>query len=62
MTNPKAKSDFRHKTPGDILGLLAKDQALAGRWADLTPLARNEWICWLLRSNKKKPESNTSKE
>lgn len=27
--------------------LLAKPKAIAA-WADITPLARNEWICWTI--------------
>ncbi len=35
-----------HKLPDDMRkALLAKPKALAA-WNDITPLARNEWICW----------------
>jgi uncharacterized protein YdeI (YjbR/CyaY-like superfamily) len=35
-----------HKMPDDLKkALLSSPQALAA-WADITPLARNEWICW----------------
>ncbi len=35
-----------HKMPADLhTALLANKSALA-RWQSLTPLARNEWICW----------------
>lgn len=43
-----ASPDFRHETPPDLEALLAADAALAARWQDLTPLARNEWICWTI--------------
>jgi hypothetical protein len=26
---------------------LAADKAALAKWEDLTPLARNEWICWV---------------
>jgi hypothetical protein len=26
---------------------LASDKAALAEWEDLTPLARNEWICWV---------------
>lgn len=35
------------KVPADLQqALLAHDDALAA-WRGLTPLARNEWICWV---------------
>lgn len=36
-----------HKLPADLKKvLLAHPDALA-LWEDITPLARNEWICWV---------------
>jgi uncharacterized protein YdeI (YjbR/CyaY-like superfamily) len=36
-----------HQTPPDLAkALTAHAQALAA-WQDITPLARNEWICWV---------------
>lgn len=36
-----------HKLPADLRATLsAKPKALAA-WEDITPLARNEWICWV---------------
>lgn len=35
-----------HKMPADLRkALVAEPKALAA-WESLTPLARNEWICW----------------
>jgi len=35
-----------HKMPADLhSALVAEPKALAA-WEDITPLARNEWICW----------------
>jgi hypothetical protein len=35
-----------HKLPADLRkALVASPKALAA-WEDITPLARNEWICW----------------
>ena len=35
-----------HKMPADLRkALLANPKALEA-WGDITPLARNEWICW----------------
>lgn len=36
-----------HKLPADLKkALLGNAEALA-KWNDITPLARNEWICWV---------------
>lgn len=43
-----ADPDFRHATSPEIKLLLDTDQALAEKWQALTPLARNEWICWTI--------------
>ena len=47
-----ASPDFRHRTPPDLLDLLKGSTALKARWDDLTPLARNEWICWMTSAKK----------
>ncbi len=36
-----------HKLPTDLRKVLSKDKALRAVWNDITPLARNEWICWV---------------
>lgn len=36
-----------HQVPADLLGALTADCAALTRWEDLTPLSRNEWICWV---------------
>ena len=36
-----------HKLPTDLRTELAKDKKALERWESLTPLARNEWICWI---------------
>lgn len=41
-----------HKLPKDMEGALgAKPRALK-TWEDITPLARNEWICWTISVKK----------
>ncbi|HMQ95934.1 MAG TPA: YdeI/OmpD-associated family protein [Candidatus Saccharibacteria bacterium] len=32
--------------PGDLEAALLADTAAQTAWNDITPLARNEWICW----------------
>ena len=44
-----------HKVPTDLKSVLASDSDLLVTWNDLSPLARNEWICWI--TIVKKPET-----
>ena len=36
-----------HKLPPDLKKALTADKAALAGWQDITPLARNEWICWV---------------
>ena len=36
-----------HSLPADMRKALAADGAALAAWEDITPLARNEWICWV---------------
>jgi uncharacterized protein YdeI (YjbR/CyaY-like superfamily) len=36
-----------HKTPKDVAVMLLTDSKTKATWDDITPLARNEWICWM---------------
>jgi len=41
-----------HKLPDDLhRALLSSPEALTA-WQDITPLARNEWICWTVTVKK----------
>src|ERR1700684_966305 len=35
-----------HDLPADLRKALAADRKALAAWEDITPLARNEWICW----------------
>lgn len=35
-----------HKLPGDLKKALTSAPKALEAWTDITPLARNEWICW----------------
>ena len=43
----KAASDFRHRMPSDLKAVLSTNSKVQLLWDKLTPLARNEWICWV---------------
>lgn len=36
-----------HTLPADLRSALAADAVALKKWESLTPLARNEWICWV---------------
>jgi uncharacterized protein YdeI (YjbR/CyaY-like superfamily) len=36
-----------HKMPSDLRKVLAADSKVLTLWEDITPLARNEFICWV---------------
>jgi len=36
-----------HTLPPDLRKALRCDKAALVEWLDITPLARNEWICWV---------------
>jgi hypothetical protein len=37
-----------HKLPADMRKALASSGKALAAWRDITPLARNEWICWTI--------------
>lgn len=41
-----------HRIPNDLRHILVADALALAAWVDLTPLARNEWICWLEAAQK----------
>ena len=36
-----------HKVPKDLQKAISSKENIKFAWNDLTPLARNEWICWV---------------
>ena len=46
-----------HKLPIDLRKVLTSDQAALAKWEDITPLARNEWLCWV--ENAKQEETRS---
>jgi len=43
-----------HELPADLKKALLKDKAALALWEDITPLARNEWICWTITVKQQK--------
>ena len=45
--NKKILSGTVHKLPADLRRSLTAHSTSLAAWNTLTPLARNEWICWV---------------
>jgi len=41
-----------HKVPTDLRKILNLNPKTLIAWDDITPLARNEWICWIESAKK----------
>ena len=41
------KKESLHTIPADFRTAINSDARVKEVWADITPLARNEWICWV---------------
>jgi len=48
MTRKVIAEGVVHKVPEDLRGALISDEKALTLWGSLTPLARNEWICWAI--------------
>ncbi|HEY4512321.1 MAG TPA: YdeI/OmpD-associated family protein [Candidatus Paceibacterota bacterium] len=47
-----------HKMPRDLLKVLTTSKVVKEAWEDITPLARNEWICWIESAKKLETRSH----
>lgn len=47
MPEAKKKTGPLHRVPADLRAFLAANPSIAKLWDTLTPLARNEWICYV---------------
>ena len=47
MTKKAAATGMVHTVPADFRKAIQSDEVVKDVWADITPLARNEWICWV---------------
>lgn len=55
MTNSQIAEGTVHTVPADLKAALVADVAA---WQSLTPLARNEWICWTISVKQQKTRDN----
>jgi uncharacterized protein YdeI (YjbR/CyaY-like superfamily) len=54
MSNTRVAGGVVHKLPADLRVALLANPAALDAWNDITPLARNEFICWV-EDAKQKP-------
>ncbi len=47
MSPQEISGGTAHPLPADVKKALAADKEALALWESLTPLARNEWICWV---------------
>ena len=47
MAGERVPSGTVHKLPTDLRTALTGDSPALDAWQQITPLARNEWICWV---------------
>lgn len=55
VTDTSISAGVVHDLPDDLRAVLVAQPAALAAWEDITPLARNEWICWV--ESVKKPET-----
>jgi len=58
MAEKEIATGVVHKVPADLRKTLVSDRRALSIWEDLTPLARNEWICWVVSVKKQETRSN----
>lgn len=47
-----------HELPADLRNALATSPESLAAWKNITPLARNEWICWVISVKTDKTRQN----
>ncbi len=52
------EENIPHKiTPPDFKKAIASNKVAQALWDDVTPLAKNEWICWVTSGKKEETRS-----
>ncbi|HEU5005167.1 MAG TPA: YdeI/OmpD-associated family protein [Candidatus Saccharimonadales bacterium] len=54
MSSKTISGGVVHALPSDLAKALEADALALERWEDITPLARNEWICWTITVKQQK--------
>ena len=59
MAQQQIAAGVVHTLPADLRKTLTSDPLALAEWHDITPRARNEWICWI--ESAKKPETRSQR-
>ena len=52
MKDQKIAGGVVHELPADLRQALGSDPEALATWLAISPLARNEWICWIESAKK----------
>ena len=58
MTKKRIPAGVVHTMPADLRKIFVSDPAAQAAWEDITPLARNEWLCWIESVKKEDTRKN----
>ena len=47
MNKKEIATGVAHEAPTDVKEALISDSEVLAKWNNLTPIQRNEWICWI---------------
>lgn len=47
MSKPEIAASALHELPKDMESVLRANNEILEKWNSITPIARNEWICWV---------------
>ncbi|MBX3356386.1 MAG: YdeI/OmpD-associated family protein [Phycisphaeraceae bacterium] len=57
MTTSKIDGGTVHPLPSDFRKAIASNPVARALWTEITPLARNEWICWVTSAKRDETRS-----
>ena len=52
MIKKEVSNGTVHRVPNDLQKAICSSSKALTVWEDITPLARNEWICWVISGKK----------
>lgn len=61
MNKDKLSGGLVHKLPGDLIVALTETDKIISLWEGLSPIARNEFICWVENAKQEETRSRRIK-
>ena len=59
--NSESSQGTLHVVPKELRIVLMSNHLVKIKWDDITPLARNEWICWIISAKKQETKDRRMK-